>query len=101
MGRARTFTREYKIAVAQEIMRGERRPSQVCREHGLNHNVVVRWRHEVEARGDAAFLPMVAREEEAAAQRIAELERLCGQLVLENTALKKGLSALALRNGTR
>jgi transposase len=101
MSSGRAHTRDFKLMVAREIMRGERRPAQVCREHGLNQSMVIRWRHEVEARGDAAFLPMVAREDQTQELRIAELERLCGQLALENAALKKGLSALASRSGTR
>jgi len=33
-------------------------------------------------------------------RRIAELERFCGQLALENAALKKGLTSIASRTGT-
>jgi transposase len=101
MTHGRTHTRDFKLMVAREIMRGERRPSQVCREHGLDHTMVLRWRREVETRGDDAFLPLVAREDQTKDLRIAELERLCGQLALENAALKKGLSALTSRSGTR
>lgn len=34
-------------------------------------------------------------------RKVAELERFCGQLALENAALKKGLSTLPSRRGTR
>lgn len=91
MSRGRTFDREFKIAIVHAIMRGDQRPSQICRQHGLNERVVLRWRAEVAERGDSAFLPQVAQEADAHAVRIAELERLVGQLTLENTALKKGL----------
>ncbi len=98
MTRRRTFTREFKLAIVREILHGDRRPSQICRAHGLHERVVQRWRHEVETRGDHAFTAALAAEGDVRELRIAELERLCGQLTLENSALKKGLSAVVLRN---
>ncbi len=91
MSRGRTFDREFKFAIVRAIMRGDQRPSQICRQHGLDERVVLRWRTEVAERGDDAFTPQVGREADAQALRIVELERLVGQLTLENTALKKGL----------
>jgi hypothetical protein len=35
------------------------------------------------------------------AQRVAELERFCGQLALENAVLKKALQGAASRSDTR
>lgn len=101
MARGRTFTREFKFEVAGQVERGERRPAQVCREHGLAHSVLARWRHEYVERGEAAFAPRQLDGEEALRQRIAELERFCGQLALENQALKKGLNSMTSRSGTR
>jgi transposase len=63
--------------------------------------VLWRWRQEYAARGEAAFAPREPDGEEAQARRIAELERFCGQLALENEALKRGLASLTARNGTR
>jgi transposase-like protein len=63
--------------------------------------VLDRWRHEYAARGEAAFSPRELEGEAALQRRLAELERFCGQLALENDALKKGLASLASRNGTR
>lgn len=91
MSRGRTFDREFKFAVVREVMRGEQRISQICRKHGIDERVVLRWRKEVAERGDAAFLPQVGAEADAQRLRVAELERLVGQLTLENQALKKGL----------
>jgi transposase len=101
MARGRTFTREFKLEVARQVERGERRPAQVCREHGLAHSVLARWRREYVERGETAFAPHAPDGEEELRQRIAELERFCGQLALENQALKKGLSSMASRIGTR
>ena len=101
MPRGRTFTREFKLEVVRQIEHGERRPAQVCREHGLADAVLWRWRREYAARGEAAFAPPAPGSPEALERRIAELERFCGQLALENAVLKKGLSLAAVRNGER
>ena len=101
MGRGRTFSREFKLAVVQDVVSGAKRPAQVCREHGLSDGVLWRWRREVAECGAAA---VGAREEsspDALERKIAELERFCGQLALENAALKKGLSTRPSGSGTR
>lgn len=101
MPRGRTFTREFKLEVVRQVERGERRPVQVCREHSLADGVLWRWRREYAARGEAAFSLPAPDSAEALERRIAELEQFCGQLALENAALKKGLHLAASRNGTR
>jgi putative transposase len=100
MGRGRVHSREFKLMVVRQVANGEKRPVQVCREHGLTESLLLRWRHEYEERGEAAFTLREARGTEALEQRIAELERLCGQLALENAALKRGLSKGPWGNGT-
>ncbi len=101
MSRGRTFSREFKLAAVQKVVSGEQRPAQVCREHELAEGLLLRWRREVAERGDAAFGPPEATSTLALERKVAELERFCGQLALENAALKKGLSALPSRSGTR
>ncbi len=101
MGRGRVHSREFKLCVVRQLAGGEKRPAQLCREHGLAESVLWRWRQEYAARGEAAFAPRAPSETEALERRIAELERFCGQLALENAALKKGLSLAASRSGTR
>lgn len=100
MPRGRTFSREFKLELMHQLASGARRPAQVCREHGLADGVLWRWRREYAERGEAAFGPREASDQEALERRVAELERFCGQLALENQALKKGLTSIALRNGT-
>lgn len=97
----RAFSREFKLAVVREVMRGDDPVGVICRKYQLAGPVLLRWRHEVETRGDEAFIPTVAAEGDGKDLRIAELERLCGQLALEVQTLKKGLQAVAVRNGTR
>ena len=100
MGRGRVHSREFKLNVVQQVASGEKRPAQVCREHGLGESLLLRWRREYEARGEDAFAPHHPSATEALQRRVIELERLCGQLALENAILKKGLSLAASRNGT-
>ena len=101
MTRGRTHSREFKLELMHQLASGAKRPAQVCREHGLANSVLARWRQEYAERGEAAFAPRELAGEEALGRRIAELERFCGQLALENEALKRGLASLTARNGTR
>lgn len=98
--RGRTFTREFKLDVCRQIASGQKRIAQVCREHQLGETVLLRWRKEYEARGEAAFTPKLADAPSSAEQRIAELERICGQLAVENALLKRGLQSSSSRSGT-
>jgi len=98
--RGRTFTREFKLDLVRQVASGAKRPAQVCREHQLSESLLARWRREYEERGEAAFTPRVLdghAAQASAEQRVAELERLCGQLALENAALKRALQHLQTR----
>ena len=101
MGRGRVFSREFKLSVVRQLVRGEKRPAQVCREHGIAEGLLLRWGREYEARGEAAFAAPQLRETEALARRIAALERLCGQPALENAVLKGALRGSPSRSATR
>jgi transposase len=96
----RSHSRDFKLSVCRQIASGERRPAQVCREHGLAESLLLRWRKEYRERGEAAFGPYQASEPEALAEKVAELERFCGQLALENAVLKKALARITSRSGT-
>lgn len=98
--RGRTFTREFKLDVCRQIASGQKRSAQVCREHQLGETVLLRWRKEYAARGAAAFTPKAAEVSSSVEQRIAELERVCGQLAGENALLKRGLLSNPSRSGT-
>lgn len=99
--RGRTFSQEFKLEVVRQVASGEKRPSQICREHQLAESLLLRWRRQYEAYGERAFTSSPNSETEALERRIAELERHCGQLSLENAILKKALQRLPERNGTR
>jgi transposase len=84
----KTYTREFKLKVVQAVEAGELRRAQACREYQIVERVLNRWRHEVRLRGtDVAFTPLITPTATPGYQaRIAELERVCGQLAVENAA---------------
>lgn len=96
----RKFSAEFKFEVVRQLQSGEKRLSQVCREHDLDAKMVRDWRSRVEKYGPQAF-PRSTSESDAGATpsgnvaaleaRIGDLERLVGQLALENDFLKKAL----------
>lgn len=100
MARGRTYTREFKLELCRQVTTGEKRPAQLCREHNLAESVLLRWRKEYEARGEAAFTEKQLCGREALEAKIAELERFCGKLALENDILKKGSSRYRSTGGT-
>lgn len=96
----RNHTREFKLECCRQAASGQKRPAQICREHNLSESVLLRWRREYDARGEAAFGEKQPSGNEALEARIAELERFCGKLALENEILKKGLSRYHWGSGT-
>ena len=101
MKRDRVHTREFKLACCRQVVSGEKRQAQLCREHNLSASLLQRWRKEYEAYGEEAFLPGPKSEVDRLERKVAELERFCGQLAWENTLLKKGLASDPSRNGRR
>ncbi|MGH2498413.1 MAG: transposase [Ktedonobacteraceae bacterium] len=97
----RVHSRELKLTIVRQLASGEKRPAQICREHNLAPSVVSRWRNEYDQRGEEAFLPAATSEPPTAEAKIAELERFCGQLALENALLKKALGKLPLNSDMR
>lgn len=98
--RRRKHTREFKLQCCRQVATGEKRPAQICREHDLSESLLLRWRREYEERGETAFTEKQVSGEEALQARIAELERFCGQLSLENQVLKKSLVSMQSQRGT-
>lgn len=94
----RVHSPAFKLMIVHQLATGERRPAQICREHNLASSLVSRWQKEYQMHGEAAFANK--REAEPSAEaKIAELERFCGQLAMENALLKKALGKLPLSNG--
>lgn len=96
----RTHSQEFKLDCVRQVATGQKRPAQLCREHNLAQSVLLRWRKEYEVRGEAAFTEKQPSGTEALQARIAELERFCGKLALENEILKKALGRSRSSGGT-
>ena len=100
----RPFTAEFKRDRVIEVLRGEKPIAQICRERQLPDSLVYKWRQEFLEKAPGLFETQqtAATVQHDQAERIAELERLVGQLTMENALLKKGtswLEAQRRRNG--
>jgi len=101
MGKYREYDAEFKARVVLEALQGGRSQAEICREHGIAADLLCRWRDAFLERAPELFT--TRRERSGEAERIAELERLVGQLTLELAAVKKVSSVLNSRlpNGGR
>lgn len=87
----RHFTGDFKISIVRELETGKS-IAQVSREHDIHPSVLNRWWREFTEDPKNAFSgPGKALKSEA---RVAELERIVGQLYAENEFLKKALKTL-------
>lgn len=87
----RQFTKEFKLQVIREIEAGKS-VAQAAREHQLHPNTILKWRKLHQQYAERAFSGHGQTYKDEA--RIAELERMVGQLTMENALLKKALSRL-------
>jgi len=99
MAERRTCAPELKRAICRQLVSGEKRLAQICREHSLAESVVIRWRKTYQQHGEQAFTAGSSTTSSPEA-RIAELERFCGQLAWENQVLQKALQAVRSRSDT-
>jgi transposase len=98
MAGRRQYNAEFKAKVVLEVLSGEKTPSEVCRAHKLNINVLNRWRKELVEQASTIFERIEMRSEDQ--QRIAELERLVGQMTMQLEIAKKVSGAWSLdKNG--
>lgn len=99
----RQFTAQFKLETVMEVLRGEKPIAQICRERAVNDSLVYKWRGEFLEKAAGIFEGKITSKEASDGnERIAELERLVGQLTMENALLKKGsnwLEAARRRNG--
>jgi transposase-like protein len=51
----RSFSREFKLQVVRQLVSGEKRLAQLCREHNLCQTLLRRWREQYEQRGENAW----------------------------------------------
>jgi transposase len=85
------FTREFTLQVVRELEAGKT-PAQAAREYQVHPTVLVRWRKESLQYAERAFTGNGRLYKDDA--RIAELERMLGQLTMEHALFKKALLRL-------
>lgn len=90
----RTYSPEFKMAVALDVVRGDRTLSQVASEHGVSPSLACEWRDQlVGASGDVFGKARSERErkraEEAARRERDDAMRTIGQLTLERDFLQR------------
>lgn len=84
----RIFTKDFKLQVIRQVQAGKS-IAQAAREHDLHPNLISKWQKLHDQYAQNAFQGNGhAYTEEA---KVAELERLIGQLTIENSLLKKVL----------
>jgi transposase-like protein len=84
----RRFSAAFKRQVVEEVLAGAATMAQVCRRYELCQTVVRNWREQY-AQGRLANPEQVGQNQE---QRILELERMVGQLTMENALLKRAVA---------
>jgi transposase-like protein len=88
----RSFDREFKLQVVHQLLTGEKRISQLCREHQLSETLVRRWKEQYECDGGATWSEggsqTVAPDPEL---RVRELEAALGRAHLELELLRRAL----------
>jgi transposase len=99
MAGRRQYNAEFKAKLVLEVLSGEKTPSEVCRAHKLNINVLNRWRQELVEQAPTIFERIEMRS--ADQQRIAELERLVGQMTMQLEIAKKVSGAWSLNKNGR
>ena len=85
MGSRRIFAPEFKQALIQQLDTCS--AVEICREHNIHPNILNRWKKEYELNPDKAFHGNGKIWKDQA--KIAQYERLIGQLYVEIDLLKK------------
>jgi len=76
---------------SRSCSRGAKRPGQLCREHAIDISTLRQWREQYAQWGVAAGSAVAVKAATAQEDKIAELERIVGQLTVENMVLKRAL----------
>lgn len=88
------FTKESKISILREL-ENSKNAAQVCREHDIHPSMLSKWKREYKDDPETAFSGngKISKPE----AKLAESERLIGQLYAENAFLKKVLTRLEMK----
>lgn len=83
----RTYTKEFKRQLVEEVLSGISTPATLCRKHGIARPVLSRWQKQY-AKGKFDNEPIA---EVIIQERVQQLERMVGRLTMDNDLLKKAL----------
>jgi transposase-like protein len=98
MRQRRQFSAQCKAQVVLEVLTGQKRAAEVCREYQLKPELLSRWKADFVRQAPALF--QGDERVEQAEQRIAELERMVGRLTVElEVARKAALLSTGSSNG--
>lgn len=93
----RSFTLEFKQAVAAQILSGQMTPSQAAREHQLSVTVIQRWKEQYQAGtlegASGQRESLLARENQLLKEKVAELYlqvELLKKVQISRVSLKSG-----------
>lgn len=90
----RTFSADFKLDTVMEGFRGEKSIAQICRERGIKDVLYYKWRDTFLENAASVFGERGDNDRQKLEARIAELERMIGQMTIENEVLKKAKSWL-------
>ncbi len=90
MGKHKHYDAELKTQIVLEVLKGQKSLAQICREREVSADLVCHWRDLFLERASQVFTdPRATAKYDQEQERIAELERLVGQLTVELAATKK------------
>ena len=89
----RKYTAQLKAKVVLEVLQGEKSPADACRTYKLHNSVLTRWKREFVEHSHQVFeVPQQVAQE---AGKVAELERMVGQLTMQLEIAKKASKLLS------
>jgi len=97
MAARRRFSAAFKRQVVEELLAGGVSAAQLCRRYEVCPTVIGSWKQQY-AQGRLAEADGVGQDQ---AQRIQELERMVGQLTMENALLKRAVAYTLQRRSER
>jgi transposase-like protein len=98
----RSFSREFKLGLCEQIERGELTKGRASRENALSYALVERWVEQYKAMGENAFSGQDWRAHAKAPEsKITELEAALGRAHLEIEFMREALGKLSPRSGRK
>ncbi len=89
---------QFKFDVVMKMLTGQETVEKLCSEYSVPRGTLYHWRDQLLELGPQIFEVQARRDEKAAEERIAELERMVGRLTMEVEVLKKASSLLSSRS---